>query len=112
MTNEERLRTIRARTAARRRALRLRRAAAWSAVVCLTLLVGLGVGMAELSAMLTQVSAAHPSGAASLLASNQALGYILVGILSFLLGIVVTLLLYAIRRQEESRTQEEQDDEL
>ena len=39
-------------------------------------------------------------GAASLVGSSAALGYILVGLCAFLLGVCVTVLLYRLRRRE------------
>ena len=52
------------------------------------------------------------SGAASLVGSSEALGYIVMGLLSFVLGVCVTVLLYRLRRRNERRKQEETDDEL
>ena len=52
------------------------------------------------------------TGAASLLVNNSALGYILIGILSFLLGICVTILLYRLRNRNEYKKQEEENAKL
>ena len=52
------------------------------------------------------------SGAASLVGSSETLGYIVMGLLSFVLGVCVTVLLYRLRRRNERRKQEETDDEL
>ena len=46
------------------------------------------------------------------LASHAALGYILMGLLSFLLGVSVTILLYRLRRHNDRKKQEDREDEL
>ena len=54
----------------------------------------------------------HSSGAASMIGSHAALGYIVMGLLAFLLGVCVTVLLYRLRRRNERRSREEKEDEL
>ena len=54
----------------------------------------------------------HSSGAASMIGSHAALGYIVIGLLAFLLGVCVTVLLYRLRRRNERRSREEKEDEL
>ncbi len=54
----------------------------------------------------------HTAGTASLVASHAALGYILMGLLSFLLGVSVTILLYRLRRHNDRKKQEDREDEL
>ena len=53
---------------------------------------------------------AHPSGTASLLGSHAALGYIIMGLLAFLLGVCVTVLLYRLHRRYERQKQEDAGD--
>ena len=55
-------------------------------------------------------SIVHPSGTASLLGSHAALGYIIMGLLAFLLGVCVTVLLYRLRRRGERQKQEDAGD--
>ena len=57
-------------------------------------------------------SIVHSSGAASMIGSHAALGYIVMGLLAFLLGVCVTVLLYRLRRRNERRSREEKEDEL
>ena len=52
------------------------------------------------------------TGAASLLVNSSALGYILIGILAFLLGICVTILLYRLRNRNKYKKQEEKNAKL
>ena len=54
----------------------------------------------------------HASGAASLVGSHAALGYILMGIMAFLLGVCVTVLLYRLHRRNERKQRENWDNEL
>ena len=53
----------------------------------------------------------HSSGAASMIGSHAALGYIVMGMLAFLLGVSLTVLLYRLRRRNERRSREEKEDE-
>lgn len=52
-----------------------------------------------------------PTGTAGMLSERGADGYILVGVLSFLLGSCVTILLYRLRRSSEKKHTRD-DDEL
>lgn len=52
-----------------------------------------------------------PAGTAGMLSERGADGYILVGVLSFLLGSCVTILLYRLRRSSEKKHTRD-DDEL
>ena len=47
-----------------------------------------------------------------MIGSHAALGYIVIGLLAFLLGVCVTVLLYRLRRRNERRSREEKEDEL
>ncbi|MEI3367100.1 MAG: hypothetical protein V8R59_16335 [Enterocloster sp.] len=46
----------------------------------------------------------------SLIGSHAALGYIVMGLLAFLLGVCVTVLLYRLRRRNERRSEEKEDE--
>ena len=114
-TNEERIRLVHERTAQRRRERAQRRRRALDAAcmaACLLLVAGAGTLMPGLMARATGSSVAHASGAASLIGDHAALGYILMGLLAFLLGVCVTVFLYRLRRREERRRREEDGDEL
>lgn len=105
-TSDERMRLIRARSAQRRQRRR-RSVRALCALVSLTVILGTGAWMPTLTAQGGMLPAA---GTASLLAANSALSYILMGLLSFLLGVCVTALLFLLRRRSERRRDE--DDEF
>lgn len=117
-SNEERVRCIQQRTAelkrqqAERRQRQQRLIDLGCLAACLALVIGLGTLMPGLSSALNGADTLQTTGAASLLAENAALGYILIGSLSFLLGICVTILLYRLHRLEKHRRHEDTDDEL
>lgn len=97
-TSDERICLIRARTAQKRQRRR-RGTRALCALVSLTLLLSAGAWMPAVTAQ-----------GGTLPAANSALSYILMGLLSFLLGVCVTALLFLLRRRNERRRDE--DDEF
>lgn len=110
MTSEERLSCIRRKTAELRRQKQGRRRAALSVSICLVLIAAAGAQMPEWLSRSAQSSVRHASGAASLVAGHAALGYILMGVLSFGLGVCATALAYRLRRRMENR--EDENDEF
>ena len=92
-TNEERMHLACEGAAMRRQRRRRRRSLACMAAGLL-LVAGVGLRMPELMARASSIDVLRATGAASLIADHAALGYILMGLLSFLLGVCVTLLLY------------------
>lgn len=105
-TNGERIRLIHKRTAELKRKVKREKEYALNAVcvaACLLLVIAIGGFMPELMSGVTEGGAIHASGAASLIGSHDALGYILMGLLAFLLGVCVTVLLYRLRRRNERR---------
>lgn len=114
-TNEERTRLVHQRTAQRKRERAQRTQCALDAAciaACVLLVVSAGTLMPGLTAHAPGSGAAHASGAASLIGDHAALGYILMGLLAFLLGVCVTVCLYRLRRRDERRRREESSDEL
>lgn len=114
-TNEERIRLVHKRTAELKRKEEQKKRRALDVVcvaACLLLVVGIGACMPTLMSAVAGGGTVHASGAASLIAENAALGYILMGMLAFLLGVCVTVLLYRLRRRNDRRHREESADEL
>ena len=114
-TNEERIRLIHKRTAElnRKKEQKKRRVVdAACMAACLILVVGIGSFMPGLAAGIPGGEVHHASGAASLVGSHAALGYILMGLMAFLLGVFVTVLLYRLHRRNERKQQENSNDEL
>ena len=79
---------------------------------CLILVVGIGSFMPGLTAGIPGGEVHHASGAASLVGSHAALGYILMGLMAFLLGVCVTVLLYRLHRRNKRARQENPNNEL
>ena len=113
-SNPERMERIRRRTAQLQRRHRERQQRGIDAAcvaACLVLVVWIGVLMPGWAADGSIGTVLPAAGTASLIGSSTALGYILMGILSFCLGVCVTVLLYRLRGADERRRQDEPDDE-
>ena len=113
-TNEERTRLIHQRTRTIRQAraqTRRRLASAACISACLLAVACIGALMPGMMDGMAAIPVSHTSGAASLVANHAALGYILMGLLSFFLGVCVTVLLHRLRCRDERR-REDKDDEL
>ena len=110
-SHEERIAETKRRIAAREKEQRLRRSRivmASAAAACLVLLMGAALAMPDFTA---QIPAGGHSGletAASIFHSTAALGYIVIGLLAFLLGVCVTVLCFRLRQidKEDTRDQE------
>ena len=114
-TNEERAGLVHKRTAEIKRERQKKKQRALDMVcigACLILVVGIGSSMPGWATGITGGEAHHASGAASLVGSHAALGYILMGLMAFLLGVCVTVLLYRLRRRNERKRRENRNDEL
>ena len=114
-TNEERAGLIHKRTVEIKRERQKKKQRTLDMIciaACLILVVGIGSFMPGLTAGIPGGEVHHASGAASLVGSHAALGYILMGIMAFLLGVCVTVLLYRLRRRNERKHQENSNDEL
>ena len=114
-TNEERAGLIHKRTAEIKRERQKKKQCAGDILciaACLILVVSIGSFMPVWAVGITGGEVHHASGAASLVGSHAALGYILMGLMAFLLGVCVTVLLYRLRRRNERKQRENSNDEL
>ena len=109
-TNEERTALVRRRTREIReeqlRKKQKRQMTVLSGVslaACLAILVIVGSAMPQILSGFDQASVRHTSGTASLLAESEALGYVIMAVFAFLLGICVTLLLHVIHRRQQRK---------
>lgn len=109
-SHEERVEAVKQRIVQTRRQQLLRRnriITGGAAAACLALIAGLS---AMMPAVLETAGPAAAAGltTASIFGSSEALGYILVGLLSFVLGACFTILCFSLRRfqQEEAETEE------
>lgn len=115
-TDEERARLIHKRTAELRLEKQKRKQRALDAAcmaACVLLIVCIGTMMPGLTAGAAGGSVAHSSGTASLVGSHAALGYIVMGLMAFLLGVCVTVLLYRLQQRSKGKKREDgRDGEL
>ena len=114
-TNEERAGLIQKRTAEIKRERQKKKQRALDMIciaACLLLIVGIGSFLPDWVVGVPGGEVHHASGAASLVGSHAALGYILMGLMAFLLGVCVTMLLYRLHRRNERKQRENWDDEL
>ena len=114
-TNEERAGLIHKRTVEIKRERQKKKQRTLDMIciaACLILVVGIGSFMPGWAVGIPGGEVHHASGAASLVGSHAALSYILMGILAFLLGVCVTVLLHRLRRRNERKQRENSDDEL
>ena len=116
-SNEERVVEVKRRIAEKERQKKLRRSriAAVSAVAaCLVLILVLSLFMPGIGGQLRPGGYSDYEMVASMFGENGALGYIIIGLLAFLLGVCVTILCFRIRllnREEQSMEDKKEDRE-
>ncbi|RGD92240.1 MULTISPECIES: DUF4179 domain-containing protein [Eubacteriales] len=110
-SNEERIVEVKRRIAEKEYKKRLRRE--WAAAVCcvaacLAVIVGVSLSMPDTVSRIEMGTSSGFETAATMLGGSTALGYIVVGLLAFVLGVCVTVLCFRIRRlNEEEQTGEQ-----
>ena len=110
---EERVAEAKRRIAKMERAKRLRRdkiTMISAAAACLALLIGASLAMSGIAA---KIQAGDYSGfetAASIFHSGAALGYIVIGLLAFLLGVCVTVLCFRLRQMNREDGQDRESE--
>lgn len=107
-TTEERMHLIEKRRREIKNTRKSQRKEVLAVAACLLLLVVMGTTMPGVVGGMEAIKVNYTSGTASILGNHEALGYILMGILSFLLGMCVTMLLYRLRRKQERDRGKEQ----
>ena len=116
-SNEERVVEVKRRIAEKERQKKLRRSriAVVSAVAaCLVLIVVLSLFMPGIAGQLRPGGYSDYEMVASMFGENGALGYIIIGLLAFFLGVCVTILCFRIRllnREEQSVEDKKEDRE-
>ena len=100
-SHEERVAETKRRIAARQREKRLRRntiTIASAVAACLALLIGASLAMPGIAAKIQSGDYSGFETAASIFHGGAALGYIVIGLLTFLLGVCVTVLCFRLRQ--------------
>ena len=112
-SNEERVAEVKRRIAEKERQKKLRRSriAAFSAVAaCLVLLIGASLAMPGIAASIQTGDYCGFETAASIFHSGVALGYIVIGLLAFLLGVCVTVLCFRLRQMNREDGQDKESE--
>ena len=111
---EERVVETKRRIAAMERKKRLRRntvTMASAVAACLALLIGASLAMSGIAASIQTGDYSGFETAASIFHGGAALGYIVIGLLAFLLGVCVTVLCFRLRQmsREDGQDRESED---
>ena len=113
-SHEERVAETKRRIAKIEREKRLRRntvTMASAVAACLVLLVGVSLAMPGIAAKIQSGDYSGFETAASVFHGGAALGYIVIGLLAFLLGVCVTILCFRLRQmnREDGQDRESED---
>lgn len=113
-SHEERVVETRRRIAAMERKKRLRRntvTMASAVAACLVLLIGASLAMPGIAESIQTGDYSGFETAASIFHGGAALGYIVIGLLAFLLGVCVTVLCFRLRQmsREDGQDKESED---
>ena len=113
-SHEERVAETKRRIAARQRENRLRRntiTMASAVAACLALLIGVSLAMPGIAASIQTGDYSGFETAASIFHSGTALGYIVIGLLAFLLGVCVTVLCFRLRQMNREDGQDKKSED-
>ena len=108
-SHEERVTETKRRIAARQRENRRRRntiTMASAVAACLALLIGASLAMPGIAANIQTGDYSGFEMAASIFHGGAALGYIVIGLLAFLLGVCVTVLCFRLRQMHREDTRD------
>ena len=113
-SHEERVAETKRRIAAMERKKRLRRntiTMASAVAACLALLIGASLSMPGIAARIQTGDYSGFETTASMYGGGAALGYIVIGLLAFLLGVCVTVLCFRLRQmnREDEQDRESED---
>ena len=113
-SHEERVVETKRRIAAMERKKRLRRntvTMASAVAACLVLLIGASLAMPGIAANIQTGDYSGFETAASIFHGGAALGYIVIGLLAFLLGVCVTVLCFRIRQLSRENAQDKEGED-
>ena len=113
-SHEERITETKRRIAARQREKRLRRdkiTMVSAAAACLALLIGASLAMPGIAAHIQTGDYSGFETTASIFHSGAALGYIVIGLLAFLLGVCVTVLCFRIQQLSRENAQDKESED-
>ena len=110
-SNEERIAEVKRRIAEKEYKKRLRRelaAAVCCVAACLAVIVGVSLSMPDIVSRIEMGTASNFETTATMLGGSSALGYIVVGLLAFVLGVCVTIACFRICLLHKDEQSEEQ----
>ena len=113
-SHEERVAETKRRIAKIEREKRLRRntiTMAFAVAACLALLIGASFAMPGIAASIQTGDYAGFETAASMYGGGAALGYIVIGLLAFLLGVCVTVLCFRLRQMSREDGQDRKSED-
>lgn len=113
-SHEERVAEAKRRIAKIERAKRLRRntfTMASAVAACLALLIGASLAMPGIAANIQTGNYSGFETAASMYGGGAALGYIVIGLLAFLLGVCVTVLCFRLRQMNREDDQDKESED-
>ena len=113
-SHEERVAETKRRIAKMEREKRLRRntiTMASAVAACLVLLIGASLAMPGIAANIQTGDYSGFETAASMYGGGAALGYIVIGLLAFLLGVCVTVLCFRIRQFSRENAQDKESED-
>ena len=113
-SHEERVAEAKRRIAKMEREKRLRRntiTMASAVAACLALLIGASLAMPGIAAKIQTGDYASFETAASMYGGGAALGYIIIGLLAFLLGVCVTVLCFRLRQMNRENDQNNESED-
>ena len=113
-SHEERVAETKRRIAKMEREKRLRRntiTVASAVAACFALIVGVSFIMPEIAVKIQTGGYAGFETAASIFHGGAALGYIVIGLLAFLLGVCVTFLCFRLRQMNRDDTKDKESEE-
>ena len=111
LKNEERIAEVKRRIAKKEQQQRLRRrriVSAFCIAACLAVIVGVSFVMPGIVGQITPGTSSGFETAATILGGSTALGYMVIGLLAFILGVCVTVLCFRLRQinREDSQDRE------
>ena len=112
-SHEERVAETKRRIAARQQEKRLRRntvTMASAVAACLALLIGASLAMPGIAANIQTGDYSGFETAASIFHGGTALGYIVIGLLAFLLGVCVTVLCFRLHQMNREDDQDKESE--
>ena len=114
LKNEERIAEVKRRIGEKERRQRLRYrqiVSAFCIAACLAVIVGVSFVMPGIAGQIAPGTSSGFETAATILGGGTALGYMVIGLLAFILGVCVTILCFRIRQlNKEEQTEEQKGD--